>query len=101
MGRLILDLGSARLASATAPSEADSAPAHHGRHEVLRWEGRGWVNSEASNGLSSPRWLQRAQGQGRDEKRPSWGTQRAACDVRMPELECGAAQSTAALMNVK
>lgn len=73
----------------------------HGRQEVLRQEGRGWVNSEASNGLSSPRWLQRAQGQGRDEKRPSWGAQRAACDVRVPELECGAAQSAAVLTNVK
>lgn len=44
----------------SALSEADSASAHHGglyygKYEVVRREGRGWVNSEASNGLSSPR----------------------------------------------
>lgn len=49
-GRLILDLGSAWLASAAALSKADSASAHreglcYAKYEVLRWEGRGWVNS--------------------------------------------------------
>lgn len=56
-------------------------------------KGQGLVNSEASKGLSSPRWPRQAQGQGRAERSPSSAAQRAACGGQGQELLCAARQS--------
>lgn len=91
--RLILGMGAASPHGQPSLRQSRSPFTLLGTVRGAETKGQGLVNSEASKGLSSPRWPWQARGQGWAERSPSAAAQRAACGGQGQELLCAARQS--------